>query len=68
LQITGPDADDKLRRNKSMYRLKIGKYRVLYRETRRYLLIVRVEERTGKTYRGYNPATAGRLVKLTFGR
>lgn len=52
-----PHNSIRLRGTQSDYRLKIDRHRVLYRlrPTRDLILITRIEKRSGRTYRGYNP-------------
>ena len=44
-----------LRGHGDYYRLKIPPYRVLYRVGKAVVYVFRIEKRSGKTYRGFNP-------------
>jgi mRNA interferase RelE/StbE len=45
-------------RNSRDWRLRIDPYRIIYKITPSTVVVVRVEKRSGKTYRGYNPEDA----------
>lgn len=56
----------RLRNSNTDCRLRIDPYRIIYRVTPSAVTILRVEKRSGKTYRGYNPekATAAAAVRV----
>lgn len=45
-----------LRGHDKYFRLKMPPYRILYRVGQGHVYVFRVEERTEKTYRGFNPS------------